>query len=206
MDCYRCSICLEFVATSIELLIRHVGRVHRNEPNFHVVCGIDGCSRTYKRYLSLRNHLIRKHNISACDKPRLDENNGQDHEDHDDNDDVDRMNDEDSFDIEKEKANLMRANALCLLNFKEKGRIPQTVVNSFVENTTQITENTVHLVKSGIAKCLQEVGLNINQIPGLSDVLDENSGISKPFQGIDKEPLQYQYYKEHFNLVVSCRS
>ena len=60
---YRCNICLEFVSDSLQLLITHIGRVHRDEPNFHVVCGIDGCARTFKKFLSLRNHLIRKHNI-----------------------------------------------------------------------------------------------------------------------------------------------
>ena len=65
MVCYRCSICLEFVSVSIQTLVKHIGRIHRSEPNFHVVCGIEGCSKTFKKFLSFNNHLIRKHKIVA---------------------------------------------------------------------------------------------------------------------------------------------
>jgi hypothetical protein len=43
-------------------------RSHANDSNFHVLCGLDGCPRTYKRFLSFRNHLIRKHNFKLTDE------------------------------------------------------------------------------------------------------------------------------------------
>ena len=50
-----------------------------NEPRFRVLCGIDGCSRTYKNYYSLTNQLIRKHGVTR-DKPDK-ANESQDEED-----------------------------------------------------------------------------------------------------------------------------
>ena len=65
MVCFRCSISLEFVSESIQTVVKHIGRIHQNEPNFHVVCGISGRAKTFKKFLSFKNHLIRKHNIIA---------------------------------------------------------------------------------------------------------------------------------------------
>ena len=60
-DHYRCSICLEFLAPSLKLFLVHIGRVHASEVNFHVSCGLDGCGRTYNKFVSFRHHLFRKH-------------------------------------------------------------------------------------------------------------------------------------------------
>ena len=65
MEFYRCSICLEFVAPSIKSLLVHIGRVHGNEENFHVTCGVNSCARTYKKFESLRLHFFRKHDLQT---------------------------------------------------------------------------------------------------------------------------------------------
>lgn len=38
-----------------------MSRNHKSAPQFHVLCGIDGCARTYKRFFSYRNHITNKH-------------------------------------------------------------------------------------------------------------------------------------------------
>ena len=203
MELYRCSICLEFVTDSIQTLITHIARIHSNEPNFHVVCGIDSCPKTYKNFLSLRNHLIRKHNIVRIvnNKEREQRLNNEDGEFN--GEDGEQNHVEEEFNLEREQINLSRANALCLLKFKEKGCVPQTVVNSFVNNATQIAQTSVDLLRSGVTNCLQKAGIYIDTIPGLNDLFEQDNPISNPFKGIDKEPLQYKYYKEEFSLVVS---
>lgn len=208
MELYRCSICLEFVADSIQILIKHIGRIHSNEPNFHVVCGIDSCAKTDKNFLSFRNHLIRKHNVVRinnkertqplnCEDDGFGDFNGENGE---------QDHGEEEFNLEREETNLSRANALCLLKFKEKACVPQTVVNSFVNNATQIAQASVDLLRSGVSNCLLKAGINIETIPGLNDLFEQDNRISNPFRGIDKEPLQYKYYKEEFSLVVSNTS
>ena len=94
---------------------------------------------------------------------------------------------------------------MCVLKFNEKGRVPQTVVGSFVENATQVTQTSIDLLKAGVTNCLQKAGVNVETLPGLQDLFDESNPIFHPFDGIDKESLQYKYYKEKFNLVVSIK-
>lgn len=40
---------------------RHVFEAHSNEPRFCIMCGIEGCSMTFKTYSALSSHLSRKH-------------------------------------------------------------------------------------------------------------------------------------------------
>ncbi|XP_046858671.1 uncharacterized protein LOC124452126 [Xenia sp. Carnegie-2017] len=200
---YRCNICLEFVSDSLQLLITHIGRVHRDEPNFHVVCGIDGCARTFKKFLSLRNHLIRKHNIVRNTRNSAELNTDRGNDDANQNHEIDNTDPEqgEEFDIMADQDNLSRANALCLLNFKDRGRVPQTVVDSFVENATKVTQTSINLLNSGITSCLKNAGIDLNNLPEVNELFDEDNPISNPFAGIDQEYLQYEYYKKEFNLV-----
>jgi len=59
MDVYRCNLCVGFQAVTVQLLLNHIGRNHKNEANFHVLCGVDGCARTYI-YAMSEMHLKQK--------------------------------------------------------------------------------------------------------------------------------------------------
>ena len=45
---YRCNLCVHFVAFTLALFLSHLVRYHASDPNFHVLCGINGCSKTYR--------------------------------------------------------------------------------------------------------------------------------------------------------------
>ena len=45
----------------MDAVLRHIGSVHSHQAGFEVVCGIQGCPRTYKNYHSFLKHLRRKH-------------------------------------------------------------------------------------------------------------------------------------------------
>jgi hypothetical protein len=47
-----------FLALTLALVINHYGRVHRHDPNFLVICQVEGCSSTYKTF---EGHLRRHH-------------------------------------------------------------------------------------------------------------------------------------------------
>ena len=195
MACYRCTICLEFVSNSIQEVVKHLGRVHRNEPNFHVLCGVEGCAKTFRNFLSFKNHLIRKHNILARNDevpPALENPDDDEIDERVNNGREDEQLEENPFNLNEEQAKLLRTNALCLLKFKEKGRVPQTVVDSFVENATLVTQTSIDLFKAGVTSCLQKAGLSMHAIPELPGLFDVNL-ISNPFTGIDSESLQYKY-------------
>ena len=57
---------------------------------------------------------------------------------------------------------------------------PQTVVDHVVKNTTEVVENTVDLLKSSLTHCLQNAGIDMENIPGVGDLFTENCAIRKP--------------------------
>ncbi|XP_028410460.1 uncharacterized protein LOC114533073 [Dendronephthya gigantea] len=178
----------------------HLRRSHSNDPSFHVVCGLDGCPRTYKRVESFRNHLIRKHNIYGKENEPIMNNNDVPR---DVNMDVD---DENNPAIQAEPAhvlaeNMLRDNALCLFGFKDKGRVTQTVVNLFAESSTQMVRNSLNIAMSEIKERLAAVGQAIEDIPGLQQIFDQDSSAMNPLRGIETEQKQHQYNLNHFNLV-----
>lgn len=58
---WRCVICFVFVALTLKSLLSHINSAHSRSPDFHVVCGIDGCSKEYRVYNSLWYHIRRNH-------------------------------------------------------------------------------------------------------------------------------------------------
>ncbi|XP_064455252.1 uncharacterized protein LOC135366472 [Ornithodoros turicata] len=41
--------------------MNHIALVHAHEPGFNITCGLNGCSKTFKKYDSYRKHVQRKH-------------------------------------------------------------------------------------------------------------------------------------------------
>ncbi len=58
---WRCVICCLFVALSLRALLSHINTVHSSSPDFHVICGIDGCAQEYRVYNSFYYHVKRRH-------------------------------------------------------------------------------------------------------------------------------------------------
>ena len=50
-----------FEAPTARLVLSHLRSVHSNDPRFNVMCGIGGCTRTYRTYSGLHTHLYRCH-------------------------------------------------------------------------------------------------------------------------------------------------
>ena len=58
---WNCPLCSWFGGLSLKTVLRHVGRVHSHVANFHICCGINGCPRTFRKFVSYRQHLYRHH-------------------------------------------------------------------------------------------------------------------------------------------------
>ena len=187
-------------------------RSHANDSNFHVLCGLDGCPRTYKRFLSFRNHLIRKHNFKLTDEDQRVGIVAREHAQEADNfERLDAALGEDvpelpvNEDCIQSKQIIKESNALCLLGFKDKGRVPQTVVNLFAEKSTQLVRNSLQFVEKEIDRKLRAAGTSIQEVPGLKQIFEEDSLPMNPFNGLENEKQQSKFYKENFNLVVSLQ-
>ena len=107
--------------------LNHMRRSHAKDPKFRALYGLDGCSRTYKKSISFRNYLIWKHNFKLTEEGRWIQPEEQDNIDQDKPAPEQDQHEDCIFQPEKMKEN----NAMCLLDFKDKGRVPQTMVNFF---------------------------------------------------------------------------
>ena len=188
---WNCSICDVFAADDLKVLLNHIGRCHRNEPNFHCICGIDGCVKTYKKYYSWRKHIQKKHSVV---------NTG----DSLDGDMPEPMN-IDANDPEEDNVNtkeITRASALYLLKLQEECFLPKTTVKGVVENTKTIVQETLSVVKTQVEQCLSKNNIEPQGVPGLKSIFQESSAITNPFNDLETESQQNTYYKENFQLKV----
>ena len=55
-----CPLCGEY-SPSLTQLLKHIRLVHADEPGFNLQCGIQGCSRTFRKYQTFRNHVYAIH-------------------------------------------------------------------------------------------------------------------------------------------------
>lgn len=54
------SLC-NFVSPTIPLLLSHLRSVHASDPQFHVVCGIGGCTVSSRSFSALYSHILYRH-------------------------------------------------------------------------------------------------------------------------------------------------
>ena len=89
--------------------------------------------------------------------------------------------------LEREENNGRRVSALSLLKLKEKGRVPQTVVDYYVDSATEVVQASIGRLKSRIQNSLEGSGINFNAVAGLAELFESDSIITKPFLGIENE-------------------
>ena len=58
---WRCPLCHFFAARALKGVLRHIGAVHAHEANFQVICGVQGCPRSYSNYHSYKKYMYQKH-------------------------------------------------------------------------------------------------------------------------------------------------
>lgn len=223
---YRCNVCVSFIALTLSLFLNHLHRYHLSDPSFHVLCGINGCAKTYKKCISYRNHIIRKHSdvlkaerecanqtimddtdygTDCCPSEDLIDNST----DIDGNDGETHMYDLTSlpqFDFQRETEEIRRTGALHLLRMKYQDRASQKAVDSFVESTTSIVRTSMEILKAGLMNRLDTAGIDFNAVPGLPGLFKEDILAMNPFSGIRKENEQHKYYKDNLGLLVGFTS
>ena len=60
----QCPLC-SFQASTMRIVLGHLRTVHSSDPRFNVVCGIDGCSRSYRTFSGFYSHIYRQHKTSG---------------------------------------------------------------------------------------------------------------------------------------------
>ena len=68
----NCPLCSYFAAPTMDGVVRHIGAVHAHQADFSICCGIGGCPRTYKKFHSYRQHMLRHHKETSAPRPSTD--------------------------------------------------------------------------------------------------------------------------------------
>ena len=198
---YNCNRCDGFTTTQLVRLLSHIGRCHSYEPGFHVLCGIEECTRTYTNYNAFRNH-VRKHHSNLLEEAIGNVDIPENRIELDAEEPAELIHEEE-FDIEREQGKIRRNNAFCLMQIKEEGKLTQKNLDNVVNRATQVVLNSIDMVKKGVAERLDASGINFDDIPGLKELFEKENQISDPFKDIANFREQVKYYRENFNLVVS---
>ena len=186
------------MATSFQQLLSHIERCHRNDPNFHCVCGINGCTTTFKKYYSCRRHILRRHSNEEINPNE--EIGGSENEFANDNHDlcVENANHQDI----SNPSQIKRSVALYLLKLQEDCRLPKAAVDSVLANTTTITEDTMTDMQIKVKSCLLDAGVDIHEVNGLETLLTEDNSTINSFKELENDQKRVKYYKENFYLKV----
>ena len=100
-------------------------------------------------------------------------------------------------------SSITRFIALYILKIKEENQLTQQVMNSILENTECLVEQSLDALKSDIKLCLAGNNIDISNINGLRDVLNQKSLFSRARKPLESEYMQVKYFVENFNFVVS---
>ena len=199
------------------MMVKHLFEVHCYEPSFMYACNIEQCPRAFSlgsTYSSFLSHANRKHPnwrqvldatspIRRLQQPCLqstieiessndDENDGGG----DDDDHMDySMPDYPTYDNEDDGiSDSQKAAAQFLLTLRERYKLSQTAVDFAVGAVNQIISALYEEMKTSITKILDDRGISV---PDLFVPAPLN-----PFEGLETEYKQAQFYKDHFGLVV----
>ena len=170
------------------------GEIHSCDPKFNVLCGIEGCIRTYKNYASFRKH-IKTHNI-------IEQERDQDNETADEQCSVAQLDSSESDlvqnDNENSNHNDIFQHALFILKLKELHKVTQVAISDIISDVSLIIEcQTTKIRKKALAAMDSEASDH--------ESFKKAFEIDNPFNHLSTEYLQTKYFHEHMGLVVSSK-
>lgn len=191
-----CPLCDSFAAPNLKGVVRHIGVVHAHEPGFRVTCGVDGCTKSYRKFVSYKKHMYVKHRDAqgAGSSER-----GALVQDSEAVSSVTSISEED--DQESYMNQLRRSTALFILKARrEIHKIPQTSLDYLLGDISTFMDMNRSRLLQKISVALKEKGIDME-----SDLvaLSTSPDITNPFEGLHTEYLQKQFFLKYFNLVVS---
>ena len=193
---FECSICNHYTATTMAAVLKHVGCVHAHEPNFHIICGINECPRTYKNYHSFRKHLTRNHPDCISSHQIVTHSQRLDESPHDNS-----VYFDDNAMVESRESTNNHSAALFILKTKEVLNISQTATDQILNDVTEMIENTVSQIELRVSSILTANGSSMNDIKGLRDIFGDQD-LRNPFHAIKTQYMQQKYFQDHLGLVV----
>ena len=206
---FICPYCTEdFLAPSEVLLLDHIRVVHSLDPNFTIRCNKDGCSRTFTNFRTYQNH--RRTHVSTPPATNV----------HGDSLDIDTdptssisghdttvnaaMHAPSSHTPVPQlptSAEMQSFAAKWILKTSETRSLTRTATIGIVEDVSELVDTVTQALKHQTQCTLAGRGVDQPTISSLDEVFA--SCVAKPFQGLLSFHQQLQYYRSHFNFVVS---
>lgn len=199
---YECRMCrgnrVPFVALDIATIFNHYGRYHRHDPNFFVRCNINGCLASYRKLEGLRSHIRRHHKNEPIHNDLTDGNEEMN---------VNFVIGENNIDVPEDglgpQIDFQKNNAMFLLKMKENYQMSTTATAAMLCDTTSLVQSCVEQIHGKVKDCLNNAGIELENVPGLQEVFKPDNEIANPFSGLKTNMEQKQYFQENFGLVVS---
>lgn len=203
----HCQFC-SYRCTNYRSYIKHVFESHSSVPNFLFTCGINGCSRTFRNYSSIKSHFSRHHGDELeSNVDHLSTNDLGDEMTTAEPDALDLVQPESpeitvlsssprngSSDERPYLDHLQRSCALYLLTLKEKYKLTQTAVDFVVGQTKDTIQNIIDRLHQSVRE--QISGEDQSNLDSIFE------SASNPFSGLETQYLQSKYFEKNLGLVV----
>lgn len=203
MDCkVTCWLCNKFSYSTLKGVLRHMASVHAYGPNFHIVCGIEGCCANYTNYFSFKKHVYRKHRVfldTAIPNPSgnvsetvssLSESDGQFKTT------TDSQHPPNSILDEKK----------CVAQFVMKSRAvyktTEVHLTSIMNDFSVLLDRKLAYVKDKVMSTILEHCLPTSGCAEVERIF-ESPSLRQPFAGFETRHLQDKFMMENMGFVVS---
>lgn len=206
---YECEYC-SYCCSTWRLHTKHVFESHSSVPNFSFVCGINGCTRTFCKYSTIKSHVARKHcdvDLDTVEVGRITSLSLESSV-------ADNIEDSTQETIESQvevcadrivsSNQMQKTAALYLLTLKERYKITQTAVDFVVSQTKHIVDNVVTDLHSAAEKEIKKLSCLNDE--DASRILSVFTDVRDPFLGLETHYLQCKFYEEYFGFLVSTHT
>ena len=196
---WRCPLCYTFASKNLKGVVRHIGSVHAVEANFQVVCGVEGCPRTYKHYHSYRRHLYKKHREILEIEDHATTLSGAEALDVGSEGDLDSGS-VSNFEGSCEGRNYKREAALFLMKARTLSKMSNAAIDSHTEDVTLLLGDRIQSLQDDLTDILKQRGLEMDA--ELASVFQKEN-LTAPFHGLHSAFLRDAFYVEEMGLLVS---
>ena len=195
---WQCPICSS-TSLTLKLYVSHLRLVHSKDPAVNIMCGVEGCREVFRAFSAFSSHVYRHHRAAIGVNPStVDEDSNSSATDMGDIEfgagassepsgaiDISECNgntDPMTVAVRRTSESQMKTAAKFLLSLREGRQISQVAISDVVCGCKELCQLTSEAIKEDVQEHLARVGINIEHIPGLTDVfkVDRN-----PFHSVD---------------------
>ena len=165
-------------------------------------CNINGCLASYRKLEGLKSH-VRRHHKNEPIRDDLADGNGP-NEEMNVNFGMGENNVDEPEDMPGPQIDFQKNNAMFLLKMKENYQMSTAAITALLCDTTSLVQSCVEQIHGKVKDCLNNAGIELENVPGLQEVFRLENEIANPLNGLTTKMEQKQYFQENLGLVVSA--